>query len=109
MIVQVNVVPSWINPFISNLHDGVLHDDRDQVRSLRLHAARYLLENNILYKRGINAPILRCLQEDEVNQVLIKVHEGGCNNHSRGQALAHKVIRMGYYWPKTQQDSTDFA
>ncbi|KAL5550179.1 hypothetical protein UlMin_000355 [Ulmus minor] len=61
LIAQVAALPSWMDPFISYLHDGVLSNDRDQARSLCLRATRYLFKNNMLYKRGINAPIVRCL------------------------------------------------
>ena len=54
-------------------------------------------------------PFLRCVRKDEAKQVFIEVHEGVCENHSRGQAQAHKVLHMGYYWPNIQQDSSDFA
>ena len=109
LISQVNVVPSWMDPFISYLRDGVLLNDHDQVRSLCLWAARYLLKNNILYKRRISAPILRCICEDEAKQVLTEVQEGVCGNHYGDQVLAHKVLRLGYYWPTIQQDLVDFA
>ena len=97
LVAQVAAVPSWMDPFISYLQDGILLDDRDQVRSLCLQAARYFFKYNALYKHGISTPILRCLREDEAKQDLIEVHKGLCGNHSRGHVLAHKVLRMGYY------------
>ncbi|RDX89827.1 hypothetical protein CR513_28402, partial [Mucuna pruriens] len=33
-----------------------------------------------------------------------EVHEGVCGTHIRGQALARKVARVGYYWPTTRVD-----
>lgn len=38
-------------------------------------------------------PLLKCLNNQEANQVLTKIHEGLCGNHSGDQALAQKVLR----------------
>ncbi|KAK3002009.1 hypothetical protein RJ639_022183 [Escallonia herrerae] len=35
---------------------------------------------------------------------LREVHEGICGQHLGGKALAHKILRQGYYWPIMQQD-----
>ena len=53
LIAQVNTVPSWMDPFISYLHDGVLTNDRDQARSLcwkNRHSgmADFFIKKNVL-------------------------------------------------------------
>ena len=52
---------------------------------------------------------LTCLNEDQAKYMLQEVHEGVCGNHSSGRALAHKVLRQGYYWPTIQADSLAFV
>ncbi|KAK3011208.1 hypothetical protein RJ639_011741 [Escallonia herrerae] len=38
-----------------------------------------------------------------------EVHEGICGQHLGGHALAHKVLRQGYYWPTMQQDVMSYT
>ncbi|KAK3017186.1 hypothetical protein RJ639_007129 [Escallonia herrerae] len=40
---------------------------------------------------------------------LREVHEGICGQHLGGCALAHKVLRRGYYWPTMQQDAMNYT
>ncbi|KAL0447291.1 UNVERIFIED_CONTAM: Gag-Pol polyprotein [Sesamum latifolium] len=62
-----------------------------------------------LYKRTIDGPPLKCLDEERAKYVLREVHEGSCGNHSGGRSLAQKVTRQGYFWPTLDKDATDFA
>ncbi|KAK3016946.1 hypothetical protein RJ639_007322 [Escallonia herrerae] len=40
---------------------------------------------------------------------LREVHEGICGQHLGGRALAHKVLRQGYYWPTMHRDALDYT
>ena len=87
------------------MKDGQLLEEKDDARKLRVRSARYILMDEVLYKRGFSQPYLRCLALDEANYVLREVHEGACGNHSGARSLVHKVIRAGYYWPNMQVDA----
>ena len=86
-----------MTPIISYLKDGKLLEGKDEAKKLRVKAARYVLINEVLYKRGFSQPYLRCLTPDEANYVLREIHEGACGNHSGARSLIHKVVRAGYY------------
>ena len=88
-----------MTPIISYLKDGSFPEGKDEARRLRVRSARYVLLNDVLYKRGFSQPYLRCLSPDEENYVLREIHEGACGNHSGARSLIHKVVRAGYYWP----------
>ena len=64
------------------LKDGRLLKDKDETRKLRIKAAKYVLIDEVLYKKGFSQPYLRCLAPDESNYVLREVHEGAYGNHS---------------------------
>ena len=68
-------------------------------------SARYVLIDEVLYKRGFSQPSLRCLAPDEANYVLREVHEGAFGNHSGARSLVHKVVLAGYYWPTIQTNA----
>ena len=77
---------------VSYLKNGVLIDEKEAVRKLKVQAARFILMKDILYKRGFSCPYLRCLGPEKADHIMKEVHEGICGNHSRSQSLAHKLI-----------------
>ncbi|GKV12323.1 hypothetical protein SLEP1_g23482 [Rubroshorea leprosula] len=56
-------------------------------------------------QRSYSLPLLRCLTPYEAEYALREVHEGVCGSHVGARALAHKVLRQGYYWPHMQEDA----
>ena len=106
---QIENRENWMTPIVSYLKDGRLLEGKDEARKLRIRAARYVLMDEVLYKRGFSQPYLRCLAPDEANHVLREVHEGACGNHSGARSLIHKVVRAGYYWPTVQADAKAYV
>ncbi|KAK3037092.1 hypothetical protein RJ639_029934 [Escallonia herrerae] len=74
-----------------------------------LSGPRYAVVEDVLYKRSFTLPYLRCLTPTEADYALWEVHEGICGQHLGGRALAHKVLRQGYYWPTMQQDAMSYT
>ena len=98
-----------MTPIISYLKEGRLPQGRDEARKLRIKSAKYVLMDEVLYKRGFSQPYLRYLALDQANYVLREVHEGACGNHSGARSLVHKVVRAGYYWPTIQADAKAYV
>nr|XP_023897993.1 uncharacterized protein LOC112009872 [Quercus suber] len=109
VILQVGDRENWMAPIVSYLKDGRLPEGRDEARKLRVRAARYILIDEILYKRGFSQSYLRCLAPDEANYVIREIHEGACGNHSGARSLIHKIVRAGYYWPNMQADAKAYV
>ena len=86
-----------MTPIISYLKDVKLPKGKDEAKKLKVKSARYLLMDEVLYKRGFSQPYLRCLAPEEANYILKEIHEGACGNHSRAKSLVHKVVRAGHY------------
>ena len=106
---QIEDRENWMTPIISYLKDGKLPEGKDKTRKFRVRAARYVLIDEVLYKRGFSQPYLRCLTPDEANYVLREIHEGACGNHSGARSLIHKVVCAGYYWPTIQVDAKAYV
>ena len=96
-------------PIVSYLKEGMLLEGKDEARKLRVKSTRYVLMDEMLYKRGFSQTYLRCLAPDEANYVLREVHEGACGNHSGARSLVHKVVRAGYYWLTIQADAKAYV
>ena len=97
-VLQVQNEGNWMTSIISYLKDRRLPEGKDEAKRLRTRLAKYVLLNEVLYKRGFSQPYLRCLSPDEANYMLREVHEGDCGNHSGARSLIHKVVHVGYYW-----------
>ena len=108
-VLQVQNKGNWMTLIISYLKDGSFSEGKDEATKLRVRSARYVLLNEVLYKRGFSQPYLRCLAPDEANYMLREVHSGACGNHSGARSLIHKVVRAGYYWPTIQANTKAYV
>ena len=96
-MLQIEGNENWMTLIVTYLKDIRLLELKDEARKLKVKLARYILMDEVLYKRGFSQPLLRCLAPDEANYMLREVHEGACGNHSGARSLVHKVIRSGFY------------
>ena len=110
--VTVNAImenTSWMSPKIHYFKEGKLPTDKTKAHKLRIRASHFQLLGGILYKMGFSRPHLRYLSPKEANYDIREVHEGVCGNHSGARALAHKLTRVGYYWPSLLHDATQYV
>ncbi|XP_074271348.1 uncharacterized protein LOC141595282 [Silene latifolia] len=83
---------------------GILPNDKNEARALKIKAYTYTIINNMLFKKSQAGPYLRCLEPHEAKQVIEDIHDGYCGNHKCGRSLASKVLRTGYFWPTLRAD-----
>ena len=57
-IQQIADQESWMTPIVSYLKDGKLPEGKDEAKKLRIRVARYVLIDEVLYKRGFSQPYL---------------------------------------------------
>ena len=72
MIIEVL---DWKSPIIEYLKNPATDTKSESVK-LRIRATRYILIDDILYKKSFSFPYLRCLGPDEAHYVLREIHEG---------------------------------
>ncbi|XP_074374210.1 uncharacterized protein LOC141714597 [Apium graveolens] len=92
LIAPVGVASCWIDPIKTHLETGWLLDDAQEARKLSVRALRYSLIEGLLYKRSFVIPYLKCLRPLEADEALKEAHEGICEQHLGGRALAHKLL-----------------
>ena len=80
-----------MTPIIQYLRDGILLKDKNKARLLRLKAARYILYDEKLYRRGFSTPLLKCVHLKEGNYILQEIHEKVCSNHAGGSHWPTKL------------------
>ncbi|XP_058106490.1 uncharacterized protein LOC131249739 [Magnolia sinica] len=78
MVNPVGDTLSWIDLIYNYLTFSEVSSDKLEARRLRVRAAW-------------------CLRPDEADYVIREIHEGICENHSGGWALALKILRQGHF------------
>ena len=105
MVQEVGSRNNWTTPITSYLKDGMLLDNKEAARKLKVQPAWFVLMKGILYKRGFSRLYLRCLNSEEAYYVMREIHEGIYGNRLGLRSLVHKLIQAGYYWPIMQKDA----
>ncbi|XP_074327805.1 uncharacterized protein LOC141665719 [Apium graveolens] len=108
-VLEIESNQNWMTPFINYLEKGELPEDKGKSQRLKAKAAKFILEEGLLYRRTFSSPILKCIGSEEAKYSLMEVHEGICGDHISAKDLAHKIIRQSYYWPTIHQDTVEFV
>ena len=62
---------------------------------LRRFTAKFFISNGILYKRNHDSTLLRCVDKNEAERIMVELHEGTFGTHSSGHTMAKKILRAG--------------
>ena len=62
-------------------------NDNDK-RTLRRLAMRFFLDGKVLYKKGKDQILLRCVDTNEAKKIMNEIHEGVCGTHASGHVMA---------------------
>ncbi|XP_020415620.1 uncharacterized protein LOC109948104 [Prunus persica] len=84
---QIDEDPSWQDPVIDYLTNENLPTDKSEATKVQQKAARYYMHGNKLICRSYSGPHLTCIRYPQTLEVLCKIHDGECGNHSGGQSL----------------------
>ncbi|CAL8135806.1 unnamed protein product [Prunus armeniaca] len=85
---QIDEDSSWEDPIIDYLVNGNLPMDKSEARKVQQKAARYYMHGSKLIRRSYSGPYLTCIKYPQTLEVLCKIHDGECGNHSGGISLA---------------------
>ena len=67
------------------------------------------VDKRVSFHTGIDQEIRRCIGEDAIYDILKACHDGPCGGHLADKITAHKVLRMGYYWPSLFKDARKYV
>ena len=101
----------WYYDILQYLKDQwyLEHVSENDKRTLRRLAIKFFLDGDILYKRGKDQVLLRCVESGEARRILEEVHEGVCGTHASGHKMARQIMRAGYYWLTLERDNIEYA
>ena len=63
-----------MTPIVSFLQNGHLLQDANKAIKIRKMAAKFMILNDVLYKRGFSMPYLKCVDDDEAKYILEEIH-----------------------------------
>ncbi|GKV06953.1 hypothetical protein SLEP1_g18770 [Rubroshorea leprosula] len=95
----------WRFPIIQYLKDQSIKVSR----KTKMQALNYVLIEDVLYRRGNDELLLRCLGPDESFQMLSDVHDGICGAHQTGIKMRWLIRRHGFFWPSVLKDCIAYA
>ena len=69
----------------------------------------FLLDGEVLYKKGKDQILLRCVDSFEANRIVEEIHKRVYETHANGHRMAGQVMRAGYYWLTLERDCIQYA
>ncbi|GKV15290.1 hypothetical protein SLEP1_g26087 [Rubroshorea leprosula] len=78
-------------------------------RRTKMQALNFVLLEGVLYRRGHDELLLRCLGPDEYCQIMSDVHNGICGAHQAGIKMRWLIRRHGFFWPSILKDCISYA
>ncbi|KAL2228584.1 UNVERIFIED_CONTAM: hypothetical protein Sindi_1838100 [Sesamum indicum] len=81
---------SWKDEIVKYLEDGTLPADPIAAKRVKFRATRFTMVSGQLYKRTVDGPLLKCLDEERELYVMREIHEGSYGNHSSARSLAQR-------------------
>lgn len=74
-VCNLSVGPSWMDPIVTFLEQGLLPEDKCEAKKVRRNAPRYWLsEEQKLYKRSYSRTYLLCIHPKAVEPLLKELH-----------------------------------
>jgi hypothetical protein len=72
----------WMSPIKAYLDNQPISDDNAEIERITHKSRMYHLIDGVLYKRGANDMMMKCISKDKGKQLLQEIHSGVCGAHS---------------------------
>jgi transposase InsO family protein len=95
----------WMQPIRLFLENNPPPDDNAEAERIARKAKQYQLIDGILFRRGANGMMMKCISREEGIQLLDDIHSGICGSHSSWRSIVGKAFRHGFYWPTAKDDA----
>ena len=82
---------------------------KTQGRDLKLKAINFRINDRILFWKNPTRILLRRINQEESAKIMTKFHNSECGGHHYWKTTAHKILRVGYYWPSLFSDVCKFV
>ena len=100
-LMRVEATMPWYVEYVNYLAYKVLPQDlsSQQKKKFLYDVRSYLWDDLLLFKRGANQVIRRCVPDEEVPNILHQCHSSSYRGHFGATRTAAKVLQSGFFWP----------
>jgi hypothetical protein len=107
----VNAIHSedWRAPIVAAIKGYYEFEDGVVDKRVAIRARNYHIIDDNLYRKGVCAPLLKCILATEGKQLLHEIHNDMCSHHIGTRALVQKAFRYVFYWPSAVADTHDIV
>lgn len=85
-----STTPDWRSPFIDFIKGTLETQDKNEKRKIEFKARNFCLINDMLYRRALTEPLLKCVGPEEALTAMIEIQSGICGEHASGKNMALK-------------------
>ena len=96
---QLSFQSPWYVDIMNFLACGVMPPEfsYQQRKKLRTNSRFYIWDDPLLFKRGADMIIRKCVPENEQGKILQECHASPYEGHFAGDKTAHKILQSGFY------------
>ena len=108
---QLSLQSPWYDDIVNYLACGIMPPEfsYQQRKRLRTDSRYYIWDDPLLFKRGADLIIRRCVPEGEQSKILKECHSSPFGGHFAGDKTAHKILQSGFYWPTIFKDCFEWV
>ena len=108
---QLSFQLPWYADIVNYLACGVVPFEfsYQQKRKLRTDSRYYIWDDPLLFKKGADMIIRRCVPESEQCKIVNECHASPYWGHFFGERTAHKILKSGFYWPTIFRDCAEWV
>ena len=108
---QLSLQSPWYADIVKFLACGVmpLEISYQQRKKLRTDSRFYIWDDPLLFKRGVDMIIRRCVLESEQGKILHECHASPYGGYFAGDKAAHKILQSSFYWPTIFKDCFEWV
>ena len=108
---MLSVQTPWYADIVNYLACGIMPCEFSykQKRKLRTDCILYIWDDPLLYRRGVDMIIKRCVPEIEQGGIMEKCHASPYGGNFARDKTSKKILQSGFYWPTLFKDCFEWV
>lgn len=109
-LVQINekfLLSEWYKDvaFVLQHNRARANLSKSKAQFVKMKSLKYFVYDQFFFWKDSGGILLKCLIEEEADNVIDEFHKGNCGGHHYWKATLNKILRSGYFWPTMFRDT----